>query len=281
VAYADTLGNTVGGQLVLLHANRVAVFDQYAFAGEGWRRQELERDVKVESLLSGQARRLRTPALVEMATDLMPELAQDMITRYHPALFVIGRPASSAAGPERLTPIVMEILQAAHMPVLLVPEGTIAADPPTRVLIAADAEPFGLAEPAAGIPHFLSSLGAQFTVAHVSALEDDESCAKALQAAKTSGLFAGAPEPSVRGYQYQNPANGILEAVEDTEADLVVLMARPRSYLGELFHMSITAQVMHLSHVPVLVVPTAGPAGPAGQPGQRQAVHAASRREIF
>ena len=266
VEYADALSCAVDGRLVLLHANRVAIFDQYVFAGEGWRRQELERNMGVEMLLANLAGKLRTPTTVEMATDLMPELAQDLIARYHPALFVVGRPDPTAAGPERLTPVVLEILQAAPMPVLLVPHGTPAADPPQRVLVAADSEAFGMAGPAAGVPQLLSCMGAQVTVAHVSPLEDDESCARALRAVQAGGLLAGLPEADLRGYQFQHPASGILAAIRDTQADLVVVLARPRSYFGELFHQSVTAQVMHQSQVPVLVVPATEPPRPDDKP---------------
>ncbi|MCC3155355.1 universal stress protein [Hymenobacter sp. BT770] len=265
VAYADALGCAVGGQVVLLHANRVTILDQYAFAGEGWRRQELERDEEVEVLLTKQAAQLRSPSTVEMATDLMPELAEDLISRYHPALFIIGRPDPNAAGPERLTPIVLDILRAAHMPVLLVPHGTPAADPPQRVLVAADGEAFGVAGPAAGVQQLLSSLGARVTVAHVSPLEDDDACARALKAVQESGLITGLVDAELQGFQFQHPISGILEAIRSTQADLVVVLARPRSYLGELFHKSVTAQLMHQSPVPVLVVPAAQPHGADGK----------------
>ena len=50
-------------------------------------------------------------------------------------------------------------------------------------------------------------------------------------------------------------AEAILNAAQPTDFDMVVVIARPRSFLGELFHHSVTAQVLLHSVVPVLVLP--------------------------
>jgi nucleotide-binding universal stress UspA family protein len=51
------------------------------------------------------------------------------------------------------------------------------------------------------------------------------------------------------------PAPGVLQAVADTQADLLVLIARPRSFWSGLFHRSVTAAVLRRSTVPVLLLP--------------------------
>jgi nucleotide-binding universal stress UspA family protein len=53
-----------------------------------------------------------------------------------------------------------------------------------------------------------------------------------------------------------HPAEGILQATQSGEVDLVVVLARPRSFWGQLFHHNVTAQVLLHSTVPVLVLPT-------------------------
>ncbi|MEJ7665606.1 MAG: universal stress protein [Hymenobacter sp.] len=53
------------------------------------------------------------------------------------------------------------------------------------------------------------------------------------------------------------PAGGILQAVAGGGFDWVVLVAHPRSFLGELFHRSVTAHVLLHSSIPVLVLPAA------------------------
>ena len=48
---------------------------------------------------------------------------------------------------------------------------------------------------------------------------------------------------------------GIIQTLEDTRADSLVLIARPRSFMGALFHHSVTAEVLMHSSLPVLVLP--------------------------
>jgi nucleotide-binding universal stress UspA family protein len=88
-------------------------------------------------------------------------------------------------------------------------------------------------------------------------VEDDESCALALRAVQASGLVEGLPVPELRGYQHAHYEQGVLAAARDMQADLIIVLARQRSYLGELFHRSVTAHLLLHSPVPVLVLPTA------------------------
>jgi nucleotide-binding universal stress UspA family protein len=123
------------------------------------------------------------------------------------------------------------------------------------VLIAADQESFFLPN-AEAVNELLRGLGAELTVAHVSTVEDDAGCAQALQAVEASGLTAGLSTVNLRGYLHLSPSAGLLEAIADTQADMLIVVARSRSYLGELFHRSVTAQVLGNCTVPVLVLPT-------------------------
>ena len=269
--FADTLAGAVGGRLVLLHAKRISFVDPYAFAGESWRRQELESEAETEVQLTRMAGQLRSPATVELATDLLPGLARDLAARYHPAVFVVGRPAAGKGIPEYVSTIAMELLRAVNLPVLLVPVETPARVVPQRVLIAADSEEFALPDTHAGVQHLLRALHPQLTVAHVSPLEDDAGCVDALAAVQRSGLIAGLPAPAVRGYLHDEPAQGVVEAIRTGQPDLVLVLARAHSYLGELFHRSVTAQVIGSSPVPVLAVPATAPTRPPGGRPRRQA----------
>ncbi|QKG55273.1 universal stress protein [Hymenobacter sp. BRD128] len=58
----------------------------------------------------------------------------------------------------------------------------------------------------------------------------------------------------------------------DTQADLVVVLARQRSYWGGLFHRSVTGQLLTHSPVPVLVLPVAvAGTAPTAPPSRRVA----------
>ena len=263
--YADQLATALGGRLVLLHVNRASLYDPYVFVGENWRREELVGEADTAALLARLTGQLHAPATLELATDLLPNVAHDLVARYEPALFLLGRPAPENASPEQLSATTLELLRAAQLPVLLVPLGTAAAVPPQRVLVAADDEECTLPDSAAGVHQLLRAPGVALTVAHTSTVEDDEGCARALRAVQHCGLTAGRPETALRGYQSDSPAEGILTAIHDTAADLVVVLARRRSYFGELFHRSVTAQVGSQSPVPVLVVPVTESPAPHGK----------------
>ena len=87
------------------------------------------------------------------------------------------------------------------------------------------------------------------------------------RAVQLSGLAKGLPTPELRGYENDDYAEGLRAAVQDTQADLMVVLARERSYWGELFHHSVTARLLANCPVPVLVLPVAAdvPAPDSGQ----------------
>ena len=259
VHYANTLTQALHGHLVLLHVNRASMFDPYALMAESYHQEELNRQTETAAALYRLAEELPTQPTVEMATDLLPEVAQDLARRHHPALFVLSQPDPERAGIS-VAQGCAELLQAGHYPLLLVPPTAPADQPPRRILIAADREPFILTANAQPLRQLLALPGTTLVVAHVSSgVEDDAGCSAALRAVQLSGLVQGLPTPELRGYEHDNYEEGLLAAVQDTQADLVVVLARERSYLGELFHQSVTARLLAHCPVPVLVLPVAAP----------------------
>ena len=269
VHYADELAGAVEGRLFLLHANHGSSGAPAAFAGRSGR-QELAATPGIEAMLTRLAGQLRTPATVASLTRLLPAAVQALSRQHSPALLVVERTAADAAAPNQASLLVLELLRTVPLPLLLVPH---AAPPvlPRRVLVAADSEPLGLSPAIEVVRLLLHRLAPHLTIVHVSGTEADENYARAKHAVELSGLTTGLPDVAPRGYQYDRPADGILAAIDDVGADLVVLLARPRSYLGEQFHRSVTAEVLRRSAVPVLVVPAAESTAAT----RRQAHHAA------
>ena len=77
----------------------------------------------------------------------------------------------------------------------------------------------------------------------------------ALADVRASGLVPAAT-PLVHYKAADTPAApGVLQAVADTQADLPVLITRPRSFWSKLFHRSVTAAVLRHCAVPVLLLP--------------------------
>ena len=268
VRYADTLAQALRGKLVLLHVNQAALFDPYALMSEGYHQEALGREADTAAALCRLAETLPTRPTVEVATDLLPATAQDLAARHAPALFVLSQP--NAAHPSAGSPAAgcAELLRAGHHPVLVVPGAAPANQPPARILLAVDREPFALAAAARPLQPLFGLAGTRLFVAHISSgVDDDAGCAAALRAVQGSGLVKeNAPAPELRGYEHDDHALGLLAAVHDIGADLVVVLARPRSYLGELFHRSVTARLLATCPVPVLVLPTAPVAAPATPP---------------
>jgi nucleotide-binding universal stress UspA family protein len=266
IQYADTLAEAVGGRLVLLHINRVALFDPNDLVAQGYHQQELARQTDTAAILYQQAEGLRTTATVEVATDLLPAVAQDLARRYQPALFVLSQADDDRPAAADLVAAAAELLRAGSYPLLVVSPTAPAEHPPRRILIAADRESFALAPEANALRALLALPGTEVVVAHVSSgVEDDEGCALALRAVQASGLVEGLPVPELRGYQHAHYEQGVLAAAHDTRADLIIVLARQRSYFGALFHHSVTAHLLLHSPVPVLVMPVAAEL-PVAQP---------------
>lgn len=131
---------------------------------------------------------------------------------------------------------------------------------PHRLLVALDAEAFSLGGHASLVRHLFDALPAELTVLHVGS--DQASTAAGLTAASEALAHTGlaldlATGVRTQGLVHGTPAGGILQAVAGGGFDWVVLVARPRSFLGELFHRSVPAHMLLHSPIPVLVLPAA------------------------
>ncbi len=257
VRYADTLAGAVRGRLVLLHVERTSFLEPPGLAPVHYYHPAAHvRQADTAAALHQLAQGLHVHPLVELAADLLPAGLRDLASRYAPALFVLGPPAPDAVGAAALVTACVGLLEAGNHPLLVVPATAPADHSPCRFLIAADGEAFTLAATAAPWRQLLTGLAAQVVVAHVSDGEqDDATCGAALRTVQASGLLDGLHNPELRGYDHPDLAEGLLAAVADTQADMVLVLARPRSFLSELFHRSVTARLLERCPVPVLVLP--------------------------
>ena len=145
IQYADILAQAVNGRLVLLHVNRASLFDPNDLIAQGYQQEELTRQTDTAAILYHQAEGLLTKATVEVATDLLPAVAQDLAHRYQPALFVLSQADEDRPAAADLLTSCAEILRAGSYPLLVVSPTAPAQHPPRRILIAADRESFALA----------------------------------------------------------------------------------------------------------------------------------------
>ncbi len=251
LAYADSLAGAIDARLVVLHVRRDSVLDPALFTGQLSHRSQQQ----VDAALTRAVRDLTAPVVTETAHGQVAAAVADALIRHPSALIVLGRPDEESIPDELISTAALDLLRADPHPMLIVPHNAPTTSPPHRVLLAIDAEPFTLTEFNEVVRHFFSALHARLTVVHVSPTADEAAASAAFEAV-TQLAFTD----DLRQLQTINPINlraadGILEAAATGKFDLIILIARPRSFLGELFHRSVTAEVLLHSPLPVLVLP--------------------------
>ena len=253
--YASNLAGPLGARLVLLHVRRDSIVDPELFTGVLSNLDQRAVALALNSLTS----ELTVPVVAEVGHGRVANAVADAVGRHHPTLVVLGRNDTDDTPDELVSTTALDILRTAPYPMLVVPHNVRTAAPPRRILLALDGEPFSLGTHAGAIRHLLDALHAELTVLNVCETADpNDSAAATLAMVQRTGLTADLEQP-VRtvNLSAKAPAEGILQMARSADFDFVVLIARPRSFLGELFHHSVTVQVLLHSAIPVLVLPAA------------------------
>ena len=258
--YAAVLGAPIRTHLALLNLYHDAVLDPELVTvttAHAYRNQ-----AETAAALRALARSLPAPAEVTVSSDSLLDAVQAAVRRHQPLLLAMGLSTEHDWLDGVLLNQALPVLQATHRPLLLVPETAGApAHLPRRVLIAADAEPFKLNAASHCLAALFEAWQAAYTVAHITSPQELRSFPGhlLLRAARTHWLLPATAPLALYAQPAASPAAGLLRALEDTQADLLVLVTRPRSFLGQLFHHSVTAQVLRRSRVPVLLLPSEAP----------------------
>lgn len=253
LSYTTNLAGPLGARLVLLHVRRDSVLDPEMFTGELSNLSKEAMSLAMNSLAAG----LTVPVVAEVGHGRVAFAVADAVDRHHPALIVLGRPDYSETPDELVQTTSLDILRTSPYPMLVVPHAIVDIALPRRVLMAVDGEDFTLGEYAGSIRHLFTSLQCELTVLHIVPEADEHnSVANALNSVLQTGLAVDLPPVYTRTVVNARPAEGILAAATPNAYDMVVLVARPRSFLGKLFHRSVTAQVLLHSALPVLVIPS-------------------------
>ena len=254
--YAAVLGAPQQTRLELLHLYHDPVLDPELVtvtAAHTFRTQ-----AETAALLRQQAQQLAVPAEVKISVQPLATAVQEGVCQGHPQLLVMGLSAEHTLLDHFLRNQALPVLRATQRPLLLVPAGTAPLPRlPRRVALAVDAEPFRLNEAAEALEPLLASWQAAYTVVHVLVPGEREAYPgqRALSHLRLSGLLPAAQPLELYEEAHVGPAAGVLQAIADTQADLLVLITRPRSFLGRIFHESVTAGVLRHCPVPVLLLP--------------------------
>jgi nucleotide-binding universal stress UspA family protein len=255
--YAAALGGPIHARLTLLHHEVYPVLvepELAAVAVEQTDRNEAETMVDLRAL----AQRLPGQPEVLETVGFLDDGVAEAVQQQQPLLLAMGLSHEQSTLDHLLVQQVLPALRATHRPLLLVPRDAPCVGPPRRVLVAVDGEAFIPNAASRALAPLLTAWSAAYTVAHVRTQEEAEGQAPgqlALAAVNASGLFPSAVPLEIYEEAGLNPATGVLQAIADTQADLLMLLARPRSFLGKLFHRSVTAAVLRHCPVPVLLLP--------------------------
>ncbi|RSK33913.1 universal stress protein [Hymenobacter metallilatus] len=250
--YAAALAAPVQAPLVLLHIRRETLLDPDAFNGSIRHLSEGE----VAAALQERVQPLGVPVVVESAVEGVEAAVTDAVRRHAPSVLILGKPDTETTPDELVTSTSLKLLRATRTPLLVVPIGTQAVVPPHSITIAADNSSISLKTQSEGMRDLLMQLKPRLTVSHVAEPEDSDTCTAALDAVASSGLVTGI-ETRIHshGVRHRRIPEGILQAAQETHADLLVLVARRRSFLGQLFNRSVTSQVVLHGHLPMLLLP--------------------------
>lgn len=255
-SFAARLAQPAGAELVLVHVEALPVVEPNYGLVLG-APEYLPPLPDLSEPLTALARQLPVPVTLESSQGTLAGAVQQAILRYQPQLLVLGLQEEHAWLDRLLLNQAVPVLRDTRLPLLLVPpKAAQVLNSPLKVLLAVDCEPIHLTQAAAAFNQVLHRWQPAVTVAHVSEPEaaTESNMHLALKSVRTSGLLA---QDAGHGYHMQDPscAAGILRAATATQADLLMLIARPRSFLNALFHHSITADVMRRSTIPLLLLP--------------------------
>ena len=253
LSYAAGLAVPLRAQLLLLHVRHDELLApaDYGDSYHTWR-----SDQKTAYALQDLASAQPVPTAVAVSEESLPGAVREAAQHRHPLLVVLGRPDPLVASEELVVRTAMNLLRHAPYPLLLVPPVGWDAFPPRRLLLVVDGQPFSLRPHQDLLRRLLAATQGTLGVVHVITEETAQhGPAVVLETVRENDLVDALPEASLR--QVYRPAvmEGVLQEAGRQQADVLVVVARPHSLLGSLFHDSVTGQLLRESPIPVLVLP--------------------------
>ena len=194
-----------------------------------------------------------TATLIE--TDWNSAMTQ-ALTTYRPLLLVAGVLAAHGRIDEWLSDRTLPINHGTGYPMLLVPEHlpATALRLPRRLALAIEDRPFTLAPEATAVAPLLNALNVEIITVTVLPAAERAAGRNGLHAAQQCGLAAAMPHSPLHTVVGAEPAAGILQAVRELSADMLVMLDPGHGWVEKLFRSSVIAQVLREVPVPVLLL---------------------------
>ncbi|WP_159452084.1 universal stress protein [Hymenobacter roseosalivarius] len=261
--YAAVLGEPLQARLILLHHYRevASAPELVTMTATNTYRSQAEMAAALQHL----TRQLPASTQVMASTQAEVEMIAEAVDRYHPLLLVTGMSTDNSLLDQLWHNQALPVLRDTHWPLLVVPEAAPVPHAPRRIALAVDANSFVLNAASQALAPLFASWQATYTVIHAETSHEKQAFPgqRALANVRISQLLPPATALELYEEVSTPPVDGILQAVKDIQADLLVLVVRPHSFLGQLFHRSVTAQVLQQSQIPVLLLPAHGPDFPS------------------
>ena len=253
LSYAAGLAVPLRAHLLLLHARHDALLAPDVY-GESHHtaREERKTLYALQELASEQP----VPTEVDISEDALPSAIREAVQHRHPLLLVLGRPDPVVTPTDLVTDTALRLLRDVPYPLLLVPSPGWDAFPPRRLLLMVDGQSFSLRPNQDLLRRLLAATQGTLDVVHVvgegETMPGPETL---LGTVRENDLVDALPDTCLHQVYQRTVHAGVLEEAARLDADMLVIVARPHSWLGGLFHASVTARLLRESPIPVLLLP--------------------------
>ncbi|MBC7447562.1 MAG: universal stress protein [Hymenobacteraceae bacterium] len=139
------------------------------------------------------------------------------------------------------------LLVPAHLP-------DTAIQPPRRLALAVEDRAFRLAPNATAVAPLLDALGTEIVTVVVLPSDNWTGGHTGLSVARACGLAASMPHSPLHKVGGEQPAPGILHAVDALAADVLAVLDRGHDWVDRLFIDSTTDQILRQKQTPVLLL---------------------------
>jgi len=253
LSYAAGLAVPLKAHLLLLHARHDDLLapEEYGDSYHTWQGEK-----KTAYALQDLATNQPVPTEVDISDEALPYAVREAVRHRHPLLLVLGRPDPAVTAEELVVRTAMNLLRHAPYPLLLVPGAGWDAFPPRRLLLTVDGQPFSLRPHQDLLRQLLLAMQGTLDVVHVADNERDGAGPIAvLGTVRENDLVDSLADTSLHQVYQSSVVAGVLKEAARQSADMLIVVARPHSWLGGLFHDSTTARLLRESPIPVLVLP--------------------------
>ena len=184
------------------------------------------------------------------------EAVQQALDKHRPVLLIAGLTATHGPFDEWLSNRTLPLARETGYPLLLVPAHLpdAALHAPKCVALAVGDRPFALAPETKALAALFDALAIEIVTVTVVPAAGWNGGGQGHRAAQQSGLAAMMPRSQLHKMVGQEPAPGILKAVQELSADVLALVDVGHGWVYQLVIDSVIDQVLRATPVPVLLL---------------------------